>query len=64
MKVRRKHTEGYLATTALIGFLVAFGYNGEISYKAFFRRFSTNSSYNWLRCDFRIDLLNEYAKEN
>ena len=35
MKIKRKHTEGYLATTALIGFIVSFGYNGTISYKAF-----------------------------
>ena len=35
MKVRRKHTEGYLATTALIGFIVAFGYSETISYKTF-----------------------------
>lgn len=35
MKINRKYTEGYLATTALIGFLVAFGYNGAISYRAF-----------------------------
>lgn len=35
MKIRRKHIEGYFATTALIGFLVSFGYNGAISYKAF-----------------------------
>ena len=35
MKINRKHTEGYLATTALIGFIVSFGYNGTISYKTF-----------------------------
>lgn len=35
MKIRRKHIEGYFATTALIGFLVAFGYNETISYKTF-----------------------------
>ena len=35
MRIRRKHTESYLTTSALIGFLVAFGYNGAISYKTF-----------------------------
>ena len=34
MKVRRKHAEGYFATTALIGFLTAFGYNGTVSPKS------------------------------
>lgn len=34
MKIRRKHTEGYFATTALIGFIVAFGYNQSISPKS------------------------------
>ena len=34
MKVRRKHTESYLTTTALIGFIVAFGYNQSISPKS------------------------------
>ena len=36
MKVRRKHAEGYFATTALIGFLTAFGYNGTVSPKSIF----------------------------
>ena len=35
MKINCKHTEGYFATTALIGFLTAFGYNETISYKTF-----------------------------
>ena len=34
MKINRKHIEGYLATTALIGFIVAFGYNQSISPKS------------------------------
>ena len=34
MKVRRKHAEGYLATTALIGFLTSFGYSGTVSPKS------------------------------
>ena len=34
MKIKRKHTEGYFATTALIGFLTAFGYNGTVSPKS------------------------------
>ena len=36
MKIRRKHTEGYFATTALIGFLTAFGYSGTVSPKSIF----------------------------
>ena len=34
MKIKRKHAEGYFATTALIGFLTAFGYNGTVSPKS------------------------------
>ena len=34
MKINRKHIEGYLATTALIGFIVSFGYNQSISPKS------------------------------
>lgn len=34
MKVKCKYTEGYLATTALIGFLTSFGYNGTVSPKS------------------------------
>lgn len=34
MKIKRKHAEGYLATTALIGFLTAFGYSGTVSPKS------------------------------
>ena len=35
MKVKCKYTESYLTTSALIGFLVAFGYSETISYKTF-----------------------------
>lgn len=35
MKVKCKYTESYLTTSALIGFLVDFGYNETISYKTF-----------------------------
>lgn len=34
MKINRKHAEGYFATTALIGFLTAFGYSGTVSPKS------------------------------
>lgn len=36
MKIKRKHAEGYFATTALIGFLTAFGYSGTVSPKSIF----------------------------
>ena len=36
MKIKRKHAEGYFATTSLIGFLTAFGYSGTVSPKSIF----------------------------
>ena len=36
MKIKRKHAEGYFATTALIGFLTAFVYSGTVSPKSIF----------------------------
>ena len=36
MKIKCKHAEGYFATTALIGFLTAFGYSGTVSPKSIF----------------------------
>ena len=36
MKVKCKYTESYLTTTALIGFLTAFGYSGTVSPKSIF----------------------------